>query len=310
MMYDLQKNYAKITNKNKSLYMRSYRLYQFCVAVYLSTGTFYGLGFGIRSDFIVSRRLMRTARVVAASRLMNAIKKDTEESGVSSKSLRSKLNQNADYRFLMDAFLRNDGWRRMIDVSWFNDELLRARLEGQQIAKMIDFSLRYKTHANTEARTGGVGAALEFAPYINDLHLNTNSTDLGFCWRAIGHSGIWFWINTVYKYRMRPPAVNSSNFKEILFERLELEYFEAAVAAYNAIYPLLSSQGYKERLQQLPSQLSAATAAPFFPELPQNWFVEIEEMRLSREQVRTARCALPLETFDTEEDEAAEGSST
>jgi hypothetical protein len=189
--------------------------------------------------------------------LFERVKKNPDFLGLSS-GIRQALAKNKFYTRAQSLFVKNGG----LDVSRHLSELdglIEASVRKSYcLARMIDLSVRH-THSRISHDGGGADDARRWLPLIEakfireDRRITEKSTVLGDYWRDLGHSAIWFWIDTVTGNKIAPPKLSAKNFVGRLRARRKAQTLERAFSRYNDVYNMVAGkdESYRSRLLNL-----------------------------------------------------------
>ncbi|MGK7866357.1 hypothetical protein [Falsiroseomonas sp. E2-1-a20] len=277
MRYNICRAFEKTLDDKRSDYRRAFYLFEVCCAIYLSN----------RSDvaptdketnaiiYNIKPKMLRSARVAAASALMRAIETDMIEKEPGVLPRQRMLMRNPDYRWLHESiFQKNDGWKRVFELGDFLTALQEARWEGQNIGRLIEFSVRFEKNSICGNMKGGITSALTLAPEISNFNLSHSTTVLREFWTRRGHAAIWFYLNTIQKIRMRPPLPTAPSFRTILFQRLEDGTAQLALSHYNCVQNRLSSRDYN--FPMLICNANIPESSISFEPIPDRWLQEVQ----------------------------------
>jgi hypothetical protein len=167
MVMSLNQIVELLIDESKSQYTRAITLFEFQTAVYRPKA----FDHLIKANEVGLRaptRILRTARIFAAIKILEEIEVDLSQKRADSVISLRDLAANEDYRSVFDDVIAtNGGWTRIRhsqSARTFDESMAAKKKEAQAAAGIVDFSYRFfKNRASTQypgrKNPGGVEAA-------------------------------------------------------------------------------------------------------------------------------------------------------
>ena len=248
--FDVNEAVDRILDEGGSRYVRALHLYEFCCAVYLCVSPPEGKGEPVEAgNFAVDvpRRLLRTARAVAAMRLMRSVEVSAASAGRNGKLWRRPFEcpPDPDYASLYEVFWRNGRWETVRHVAELGDVLRRARWEAQLLGRTLDFSVRFEPSRALPRTTGGITAATRYVPTDKYFRVEASTSTLLEYWSRRRRAAVWYYLTSVHKLPFGPPLPSQQRFASSLLDRLAGADLKAGFALYNLVHERLGARGYE-----------------------------------------------------------------
>lgn len=281
MLFNVTKAVNFILDEKIYRYYRAIKLFELSVAIHLADGfpkkiITIASDDNSSSDVIVrvSKQKLHDARMLATVKLLEYISEPLKcKNGKVSTKL---LAQDPDWCKLFDKqFVRFGGFRRARHVSAarkFDDDLRNAKQKAKKLAKVIEFSLRFKPDPRSQKKIGGITMARLIVSESKYLNVGCKERTLENYWPKFEPVVAFLPLIYLKKYPAWPLRVSTTKFADKLLSRLDdkntlINFF----AEYNANVLRLQGRGYK-----LQSLAGLPTAEVVFDALPKEVEVLVE----------------------------------
>ena len=239
-----------LIDKSKSRYMRTIRLFEFQTAVY-HPKAFKRL-VATQGDVRAPTRILRTARIFAAIRILEKIEADLKWKKEHRVISIQDLVANEDYRSIFDDVIAtNGGWMRIRhsrSVRNF-DKGNHANKKARAAAKIVDFSYRFSKHlAGTKYPRRSNPGGVEAAKYVvrNDCEPAISKSTIKNHWREYQSSAIFLYLLLKQGFDLRPDRIGSKHFLDTLLRQVDdVDMLRKYFSAYQVVHSALSKLKYK-----------------------------------------------------------------
>jgi hypothetical protein len=194
----------------------------------------------------VPRELLRTARAVAAMRLMRSVEAAARSAGEGG-DLRhpSAWLPESDHARLFEVFSRNGRWGTVRRGPELEAALSDARWEARCLGRTLEFSVRFEPSPAMGPRTsGGITAATRLVPGEEYFRVGASTSTLLEYWSRRRCAAVWYYLAYVQKLPLRPPLPSAGGFATPLLNRLADPDLRQAFALYNTLRERLVARGY------------------------------------------------------------------
>jgi hypothetical protein len=242
-----------LINESISRYTRAIALFEFQTAVYRPKA-FDDLIKANEVGLRAPTKILRTARIFAAIKILEKIEADLSQQRADSIISLRDLAADEDYRSVYDDVIAaNGGWARIRhsqSARTFDDSMAARKEEAQAAAGIVDFSYRFSKHlASTQypgrKNPGGAEAAryvvrISFEPQIGKTTIKDR-------WRKYQAPAVFVYLLLNQGFDLGPPRVGSKEFVEVLLRQagdidVLLKYF----SAYQIVRSAFSKLKYKK----------------------------------------------------------------
>jgi hypothetical protein len=243
-----------LIDESISRYTRAITLFEFQTAVYRPKA----FDHLIKANEVGLRaptKILRTARIFAAIKILEKIEADLRQERADSVISLRDLAANEDYRSVFDDVIAtNGGWTRIRHSQSARtfDRSMKARKEkARAAAGIVDFSFRFfKNPASTQypgrKNPGGVEAARYVVRISYEPQIGKKTTIKG-RWREYQVSAVFVYLLLNQGFDLGPPRVGSKEFVEVLMRQVEdIAALRSYFTAYKIVRCALSKLGYKK----------------------------------------------------------------
>jgi hypothetical protein len=254
MVMSLNQIVELLIDESKSQYTRAITLFEFQTAVYRPKA----FDHLIKANEVGLRaptRILRTARIFAAIKILEEIEVDLSQKRADSVISLRDLAANEDYRSVFDDVIAtNGGWTRIRhsqSARTFDESMAAKKKEAQAAAGIVDFSYRFfKNRASTQypgrKNPGGVEAARYVVRISYEPQIGKKTTIKG-RWREYQVPAVFVYLLLNQRFDLGPPRVGSKEFVEVLMRQVgDIAALRSYFTAYQIVRSALSKLGYKK----------------------------------------------------------------
>jgi hypothetical protein len=284
MIMSLEHIVERLIDESKSSYSRAIDLFEFQTAVYRPKASFQRL-IATQRDARAPTKVLRTARIFAAIRILEKIEEDLREKRDSSVVSLRDLAADEDYRSIFDDVIAtNGGWRRIRQsqsVMAFDESMKCRKKEAKPAAKIVDFSYRYSKHLSSSKYPGKKNpGGVEAAKYVVRKAYNFGKkTTIKNRWKGYKVTAVFVYLLLMRDFDFGPPRVGSRKFVEVLLRQVSnIDGLRKFFCAYQEVQGVLSKLNYKDfptldlKLDcSLTQQLDAPVFSPKMQAAFENW---------------------------------------
>ena len=258
--------------QSTSRYLRAIKLFEFQIAL-LHPGSFRRL-VASESDVTAPTRTLKTARIFAASKILEKIEADLKrEKDVPVISIREVATDENCRSMFDDVLAPNGSWlriRRSMSESEFDGNIEARSEQAQDAANVVDFSYRFSirpliTPHDRRANPGGVSAARYVVRRASSYGSRMSRRKIRYRWKEYQLPAIFLYLMLNQKFDdLKPPPICSTKFCERLLEQTDnVERLRRFFRAYQIVRDALVALKYKcypaldLDLESSPAQLDA-----------------------------------------------------
>jgi hypothetical protein len=238
----------RLIDDKVSATQRAIRLFEFQVAVF-NPRSFRQL-VASKNDQRAPSRLLKTARIFAAIRFLEAIEKKLQLDNPDKPVSISQLAKNTDFQTIFDDEIApNGGWRRIRNsqsVRSFDERVKTQREKANAVANFIDFSYRYDQHSIDPKYLGGITSALYVVRTAKSYQTKMARTISKERWSKFRSTAPFLYLLLKQSFHLVPPRVGSRDFSETLLKQAEdIGTLRRFFHAYQQLCEALTRRGYE-----------------------------------------------------------------
>ena len=255
MVMSLNQIVELLIDESKSQYTRAISLFEFQTAIYRPKA--FKRLVEAQVHFCAPTKILRTARVFAAIRILEKIEADLKQKKDKSAISIQDLAADEAYRSIFDDVIAaNGGWRRIRHSpsarNFDRGTHLKGnkKVEAQAAANIVDYSYRFSKHlANAHPGKRKNPGGVEAAKYVvrNAVRPVAGESAMKSYWRKYQFTAIFLFLIFNLKFDLKPPRVSKSNFLEKLLRQADdIEELRRFFSAYQTVRATLSKLKYKQ----------------------------------------------------------------
>ena len=260
---------GRLIDDKVSATRRAIRLFEFQVAVF-NPKPFRQL-VASKNDQRAPSKLLKTARIFAAIRFLEAIEKKLQQDKPSKPISIAQLAENIDFQTIFDDEIApNGGWRQIRNsksVRSFDKSIQTQSEKAKVVANFIDFSYRYDQHCLNPRYDGGITTAWYVVRTASSYQSNRSKSSSKKSWSKFRSTAPFLYLLLKQSFDLTPPRVGSLVFSETLLKQAEnIANLRRFFRAYQLLYEALKRRGYKgyDALQyNLDNEILQSEVTPF-----------------------------------------------
>jgi hypothetical protein len=240
---------GRLIDDKDSARRRAIRLFEFQVAVF-DPYSFRQL-VASKNDQRAPSKLLRTARIFAAIRFLEAIEEKLQQENPAKPVSIAQLAENTDFQTIFDDEIApNGGWRQIRNsrsVRSFDKKIKNQRKKANAVANYIDFSYRYDQYCIDPKRKGGITAACSVVRTASSYQSKMSRSTSKKRWSDFHSTAPFLYLLLKQSFDLAPPRVGSLDFSETLLKQVtDITILRCFFRAYQQLCEALKRQGYNE----------------------------------------------------------------
>jgi hypothetical protein len=265
LKYDLQAAVDFITDPTKPSPLRAIEFFTFLVAIHACgpTAPITGSGKfepGNSLVVIVSRKLIKDARLLAAMKFLERMEADWMEANPKRRPRLQRMAKLPDYALIYDkVILKNGGWYKLrytTGLRDLEDEIRGWKKHARNVARIIEFSTRFKPRPDKPKQTGGPTMAIDIITHdaIRKYFGTTlKSTQLYPAWQRAKSVAPFLYLLYVRKYPYYLKLIAGKELPRRLVDKVsDRERLIDFLRAYNSVVQQLRPRNYHYTELKLP----------------------------------------------------------